>query len=272
MVDQPGLPGEEVHVLTWLDDLFDTRISTMFRYDMEKAIKLIPQGYDIRTCDNFIWEGLGVTKEAWLHMWNNRDDEILVNSVRSAVPDFIRELLGEHIRQPARPGKQSPITVTINIYPYYLTDEVKDGLVEAYREMIHPMLDVRFIRKSYKDLSPAFVIAKYTMVIHYDYDVWLAEAAQSPERANMTTLNVIGPRIWKDAPSAEEQEKYKKELEHFDIHMLAEMATALVFQLNLVPVDLWVAYKTNHRFSQETKDILFPDAAGQAPASMPEKI
>lgn len=265
MSDLPGLPGEEVHVLTWIDDLFDTRLSTMFRYNMEKTLELIPQGYDIRTCDNFIWTGLGIDKHIWEHLWANRDDEILVKSVRTAVPDFIRELVSEHIRQPTKPGQKSPITVTINTYPYYLTDDVKAGLVEAYQEMIHPMLDVRFIRKSYKDLSPAFVMAKYTMVIHYDYDQWLSETAQSPERASMTTLNVIGPRIWKDAPSEEEQEKYKEELEAFDIHMLAEMATALVFQLNLVPVDLWVAYKTNHKFSQETKDILWPEAESQVP-------
>lgn len=242
---------DELSVLVWMDDLLDTRLSSMLRYDIAKTLELLPQGYDLRTADNFIWEGLGITKEVWEKIYANRDDEVLFKSRRSGVVDFLRELLAEQFREPVGQIGKCPMKITINTWPYYLTKGVTEAWRDVYREMIHPHLEVKFIRRKYQQLSPAFVMQNFNFLLHYDWDVWASEIGHSPEKASMTTLTVIGPRVWKDAPSAEEMEKYGEAIENLDVHMLAEMAAALVFQLRLVPVDLWVAYKDNHSFSPE---------------------
>lgn len=242
---------DELSVLVWMDDLLDTRLSSMLRYDIVKTLDLIPQGYDLRTADNFIWEGLGITEEVWRKIYANRDDEILFKSRRTGVVDFLRELLSEQLREPNGEVGKCPMSLTINTYPYYLTPDVKEAWASVYKEMIHPTLNVKFIRKDYKNLTPAFVIQHYNFLLHYDWDVWASEIGNSAEKASLTTLTIVGPRIWKTAPTKEEMEKYNEAIEGLDVHMLAEMAAALVFQLRLVPVDLWVAYKDNHSFSPE---------------------
>lgn len=245
--------ADEIKILTWMDDLLDTRLSTMLRYDIVKTLDLIPQGYDLRTADNFIWEGLGISEKVWQQLWDNRDDEILYKSRRTGVPDFIRELLAEQMREPISTPHKIPVSLTINTYPYYLTKEVKDAWRDVYKEMIHPLLEVKFIRKAYNSLSPGFVISNYNYLIHYDWEKWAAEIGNSPEKASLTMLTVIGPRIWKTAPDEKELEQYKEFLEGFDVHMLGEIAAALVFQLRLVPVDMWVAFKDNHGFSDNQR-------------------
>lgn len=244
---------EEVSVLTWMDDLLDTRLSSMLRYDIVKTMELVPQGYDLRTADNFIWEGLGISEKAWQRIYANRDDEILFKSRRTGVVDFLRELLAEHLREPTGMPGRCPMKLTINTFPYYLTPEVKEAWKSVYREMIHPNLNIQFIRRTYGNLTPAYVMQHYNYLIHYDWDEWASAVGNSVEKASMTMLSVIGPRIWKHAPSAEEMEIYKDAIDNLDVHMLAEMAAVLVFQLRLVPVDLWVAYKDNHSFSSANR-------------------
>lgn len=270
MPDYDGLPGEELHVLTWLDDLYDTRLSVLMRHDMLATLKLLEKGYDTRIADNLIWTEMGFSKEDWEKLWEERDEEILAGSVKTAVPDFLRELAMEQIRQPITPGvARSPISLTINTYPYYISKEVEDALQIAYKEMIFPLMDVKFIRRSYEQLSPAFVMSRFTTLVHYDYDKWAVVCAESKEPASMTLLNIIGPRIFKDMPTDEDYEVYAEQIKQFDLHMLAEIAVSLTFQLNLVPVDLWVAYKTKHSFTQEQKDMLFKD---DSDSSVPESI
>lgn len=245
--------GDEVKVITWMDDLLDTRLSTMLRYDIIKTLELIPEGYDLRTADNFIWDGLGITEKVWNQLFDNRDDEILYKSRRTGVPDFIRELLAEQMREPISTPEKLPVSLTINTYPYYLTREVMDAWRDVYREMIHPRLEVKFIRRSYSKLSPAFISQNFNYLIHYDWDKWASEIGNSPEKASLTMLTVIGPRIWKSAPTEEDMKIYGEFIESFDVHMLSEIAATLIFQLRLVPVDLWVAFKDSHGFSDKQR-------------------
>lgn len=245
--------GDEIEILTWMDDLLDTRLSTMFRYDIQKTLHLIPTGYDCRTMDNFIWEGLGISETVWDKLYKNRDDEILYKSRRTGVPDFIRELLAEQIREPVANAGKPPITLTINTWPYYLTREITDAWRDVYREIIHPLLEVKFIRRTYAQLSPAYVAQNFNYVIHYDWNKWAETMANASEKASLTMVTVVGPRILKTAPTEDELEQYKELNESFDIHMLAEIAVSLVFQLRLVPVDMWVAFKDNHGFADSQR-------------------
>lgn len=258
--------ADEISILTWMDDLLDTRLSTMLRYSLIKTMDLIPQGYDLRTADNFIWEGLGITEKVWRQLYANRDDEILYKSRRTGTVDFIRELLAEQYREPIGVVSKIPITLTINTFPYYLTNEVKNAWKEVYKEMIHPLLEVKFIRRDYVQLTPGHVISNYNYLIHYDWEQWASEIGNSREKASLTMLTVIGPRIWKTAPDLKEMEEYKEFMEGFDVHMLAEIAATLVFQLRLVPVDMWVAFKDNHGFSDQQR--LGGDDASGVPAAV----
>lgn len=248
------IDDDKPKILVWLDDLLDTRLSSMLGYSFEKTIELIPEGYDRRTADAFIWKGLGITEEKWNKIYGQRDELILSRSVRTGMADFLRELVSASIGPSTVERTLCPAEITVNTWPYYLPTDVRDAWAEAMKEIIHPLAKVKVIRREYESLTPGYVMNNFNHLIHYDWEKWAATIPDTKEPASLTTLRVIGPRIFKTAPTEEELEKYGDELSRLDLHMLAEMAAILIFQLNLIDVDVWIALKTDHGFSKRALD------------------
>lgn len=249
------MESDNLRVLTWVDDLMDTRLSCMLSHDIVKTIELVPLGYDVRDSDMFIWKGLGISRNRWKDIYGKRDTGILGKAVATAMTDFLRELVFSQNSQPINtPGKKI-MELTVNTYPYRIPDDVLKEWGEVLKELIHPEIDVLWIRRRYDKLTPGHVMQKYNYLIHYDYDVWATAQKNTTEPASMVNLHVIGPRILKDEISEEDQEKYKEELSKFDLFKLTEMASVLTFQLALIDIDIWVAYKTNHGFSKDVMEV-----------------
>lgn len=245
--------NEKLRLMVWLDDLLDTRLSTMLWYDFHKTIEAIPRGYDRRTSDLFISDNLGITKEKWEQLYARRDENILVRSARTGVVDFIRELLAEEINNYHENFSTCPGEITINTWPYTLPKEAKEGWVEVMKEMIHPLIKVNVVKRKYTDCNPTYIVENFNYVIHYDWDVWLRSLYEANVMTPMLLVTVIGPRIFKDEPTEEERKDFGDELNKFDLHMLAEYMAGYITQLRLLDVDLWIAYKDKRNLSDEVK-------------------
>lgn len=211
---------KKVDILMHLDDLMDTRMSTMLSINVAKATETIIGGYGQRRGDWVIWEGLGITEEAWRKAYKTRTNEILVRSVRSKLLGFINETLAEVIKNPMISDSKIPLTVTLNEYPYRLTTQAKKGLAEAVKLLTLPTLNVRWIRRSQKQLLPQYVADNHTHFIHYDMVQWLEEHINEPQGSNFVSMQMIAPSLFSHKPEDEDFSEFKGVLD--SIHELGE--------------------------------------------------
>lgn len=160
------------NLLVDLDVLVDTPAAFAFTHWPEKYAKVDIETYRHYNRDDF-WELFGVPKEEWEGKWASRGAEIL----RLGVPtefavNFDRIMAGNVIQ-----GKVSPIheeaTVAVNLYPYLVSNEVKEEMQDALNEMLGYLVPVKLVFLPVNMITPAFLKDTYSTYVTRDHLGWL---------------------------------------------------------------------------------------------------
>lgn len=213
-----------IDFLVHLDDLMDTRMSTMLSLNVAKATNTIMAGYGRRRGDWVIWEGLGVTEEVWRKAYRTRTNEILMRSVRSKMVTFLMEIFNDLIKNPQISDNRNPFAVTINEYPYRLNNKAREGFESVLKLLTHPTLKVKWMRRAPKNLKPGYVAENHTHFFNYDMISWLEMHMEESGGTNFVTLQMIAPALFSEKPEDEDFAQFKGVLD--GIHELGEYFTS----------------------------------------------
>lgn len=226
---------EGINILIGLDELMDTRMSTMLSINSKKAIETISLGYGRRRGDWVIWEGLGITEEQWTKAYKSRQSEILMKSVRTKIFTFLTEIINEILKSPQITGNKGSFKMTINEYPYRLSPKVKTAFASLIKSLLLPTLEIKWIRQSDKLLEPSVVSGSYSHFIHYELINWLEMHMEKSQGSDFLKLQLIGPTLFSVKPESKDFETFKGVIDN--VHELGEYFLAPSWNIKFISTE-----------------------------------
>ena len=190
-----------------LDELVDTRLGLISIHKPDIATLLVKEGSDVyfkRMHDKVLWETLGLTKEEYHTLWNNRDVEVLRNSVVTHIPNVINEIIRLYRSSGEHGLDDIQIYLDVNMHPYRLSTEEQTELEAVLFEMIPILEGISFINVPRKELTHSFIKNKYNYVIMYDFNEWMEIHGPSLKNQLINQVQFFAPRIFLEIPDEEE--------------------------------------------------------------------
>lgn len=165
----------KVGVYAPLDVLFDTRLATLQEVLPELVDKVLAEGYLDRQFDEF----LPITKDKFKFLYDNRNEETLLQAFPTMAVSNIREmclkLVGQKIGSPYSSGAK----LFVNVYPYKPTEDYIAKLLDVIVRHMGGLVDVEFINKSEEQLTPQYCKMNFEAMFMYDASVWLDTHAKN---------------------------------------------------------------------------------------------
>lgn len=230
---------EPLHLLLSLDDVYDTRFSLMNKINPHAAIAAVRDGYGTRLSDHIIWRSLKISEEAWRSKFRQRDDEVLVRSVRSKMYNLLLEFYRDADQNPRDNVKIPNLSITVNEWPYALSKEVQAAQREVMHHFLPPTVPIHFVRRNPKQLTPKYLAGNFSHVVMYDFAEWCLLHENTEEPGNLLQITFVLPSILKELPTSEEGEEFKDVIAEVGIMGMVERSLAPVLNLRFVEIDYW---------------------------------
>lgn len=232
----------QAEICVMLDSLLDTRIGTINKHRPDLTSKILKSKYHRRKSDFFD----GITREDYLRWYADRDEETLANSVVTNVIDFARLQLSDLAKETTLNDADIEPMLTINVYPYQLSEQTKEDIRESARERMKGMFDVKIIDMSLEEMTPAYCYEHFFMTLIYDYPEWINYHLKSLTETPHHRLIVVGPAIFFNTnpeTNPEAMEELRRGNNPLEI-LVATLATRIC--LRLIDVEIFsVIYPDN---------------------------
>lgn len=217
-------------ILVELDSILDTRLGTLSTIDASLVPPLLVQhGYHERMVDTFE----GYDTQTFKERYKNRDAKVLslsgITPMIDMASNFVKKTLDQTLQTPFHRNPK----IELNIYPYTLTDAEVQLILGAVVTKTNKQCDVEVVSYSHEELNPVFVRQHYSMMMMYDYQLWLETHAKNGlwKKYSCPTVLLFCPLMIKnhelDIPEFKQRElllEFGKIVEatrpYVDLHML----------------------------------------------------
>lgn len=183
-----------------LDTLLDTRMATLFKLSPDSVENIIKLGYHDRPFDIFP----GIDEVKFRDAYSKRDKSILATSVVTPVAQIVKEFVVRTLDNVNNSPFHYQPKVILNIHPYKLDENEINMLIATLRHLTLNLADIEVVDMSYEEISPLYVKLNLSIMILYQYDLWLE--AQSVNEAfkkhTAPDVTLIGPRIYFKKPES----------------------------------------------------------------------
>lgn len=183
-------------LLVDLDSIFDTRLGLMASLDDQSILEQnYNEAYFTRDRDVFN----GISEKDWYEKYNARDRKVLLKSQITPVVGFIREFIYETLTGNINSPQLLKPYVHVNVWPYKLQDAEKKLLLKGLLTHIGTDADVEIVEIPIEALTPAVIKSRYSMLVMYGYELWIAAHFSNAEQIKQTCpeVGLLGPRVLK---------------------------------------------------------------------------
>ena len=229
-------PTKTARVYVSLDVIFDTRMGTLIRQDLEQAEQIFHAGYHERREDAFA----GVSMLEYRRRYQDRDVQTLKVSAITNIFAHFKQLNQELMYQLTQGPFHQKITYTVNTYPYRLTAEVEDLMQMLIWNQLGKLIDVHLVYLTDAQVTRAYLKANFEAIYMYDVWSWIERHYREFDLAHDTRLHDIityAPRLYfARAPSTAEEAELNKA---GDIFAEMEKAVSPLMGVNLLPIKLF---------------------------------
>lgn len=180
-----------------LDSIFDTRLGLLASMADESILmRNYNEGYFTRDRDVFV----GIEEKDWYDKYRARDKTVLKHSQITNVIGFIREFIYETLTGNVNGPQLMKPFVHVNVWPYRLTDDEKKLILRGLLIHIGRDADVQIVDVDPAILTPAVIKSKYSMLVMYSYELWIAAHFSNAEEIKHTCpeVGLLGPRLLKE--------------------------------------------------------------------------
>lgn len=192
---------ECIGIYTDLDTLMDTRLATLYRMDPSKVDEILPM-YFSRVSDEFP----GYDTEAFKQMYAARDETTLKHAMLTEATQILKFFAGKTlVARVGTPFRKQP-KVTINMFPYMLTEGVQNVLITAVNYHCKGMLDIELVFKPPEEVTPSYIRNEFAMMAMYDYCPWLDLHAENGNfrRTRIPSVKLMVPNTLKSLEAAQQ--------------------------------------------------------------------
>lgn len=182
------------HVLCELDALLDTRLPSLARVNPAAAAKMVNDYYWSRLSDDFaLYTGGMVTNEAYKAQYAKRDVDTLRGALATnmclSLTGMFANLCDQRINSPL----VHDVRLTINFYPYRLSDEEIDMYLTSLAVFTNNEVRLDHAWMAPDEITPSLLDANYSAYILYDYDEWMGKQEQRFHDKVVPSITVFAP-------------------------------------------------------------------------------
>lgn len=165
-------------ILVSIDAILDTRLGMVLHHKPHLYGRIEKAAYCKRISDAWLYQ-VGWDIEEYDVLWAKRDVEVLKQSKPTVL--LMEGLWGAVLERHAAAAMGSPEekpTLTINFYPYKLTEEESVAMVECIAEL-YPDVSIKYGRWCNGILTPTYLRKHWDSYIVYDWYAWLGAQAKN---------------------------------------------------------------------------------------------
>lgn len=230
------------NVLVELDCLLDTRLGTLvgkLGMDINEVLsKGIAWWTRYSEEPEFFTEGR-ITLEDFQAAYAARDVETLKYSYVTNVTDHILRVTQQMRKEEFRGREIEEVIVTVNYYPYKLTDEQIEGYIESIKHTVSLDTTVRMVSIAPEHALPSKLQDVYDAYMVYNFEQWLAPFVKTLHNEPKSALVAIAPALWfnRRIPTPDDITNYLEEqIDPFKSLITMFLTT---FDLDLIPVGVY---------------------------------
>lgn len=179
-----------------LDAIFDTRFKMLDLADHNLVLSLMEDlRYHKRKIDSFGY----ITYELWSEIYRLRTSHVLEKPLFTEIP----EIIGEYLTESAIAIKAWDVVgmdrkLTINIFPYELSNEDIETLRYVIGNFIGLNIEIDVVRKPRQELTTEFIYRNFGVVIMYEYMQWFEHVSSKGYFKDVTLPDVefLAPKIF----------------------------------------------------------------------------
>lgn len=246
-----------------LDDLFDTRLGIISMINPDVAQKIFEdpnKEYLYRMHDEYLWKSLYISQEQWDQLWANRDIEVLKNSLRTHVITIISESVLEYYGNREEALSSKSTSLSINTYPYNLSETEKDILKEVILEHIPVLENINFVVYNLNNLT-INVLKEYDESYLYEFHKWMDIHGEALKNKLVTGISLRVPRLFYKVMTDADYKEFistseGKKIFDLDIFKMFEAALSTKMQITYIAAsDFSVALMAPIYKNEDIKDL-----------------
>jgi hypothetical protein len=193
------------NILCEIDALLDTRIATLARVNPECAAAMMTDHYWSRLADDFEKYTYGkVTNAQYREQYAKRDVWTLRGSVATSMCLSLTSIFANLCDQRINTPLVSDVKLTINFYPYILTDDEIEAYLTALSVFTNNEVQLSHVWLPPEEVTPAFLDADYSAYILYDFNHWMSLQEQRFIDKVIPSITVFAPARAADVEFTEE--------------------------------------------------------------------
>ena len=188
-----------------LDDLLDTRLATLIRLDEQLAGEVIECGYRDRVSDRWQELGVDVDQDAYERLYADRDGETLAIARPTNAVLMIHEMTAELEKLAVNTPMVDGITLDVNLWPYRMSQQVIDEVLNAIRFNLSPTVSVDSVFFSPQELTPELIDRSWDGLLMYDFNGWLTHHHEALMNKRMPRVSFIAPTLFANKTPTEDE-------------------------------------------------------------------
>lgn len=181
-----------------MDALLDIRLGTLITLSNEFALEVTTKpSYFTRQVERFSTEKHGeLSMELYKAVFDKEKEKIARNSPVTKIPEVIRRLQKEFIKQAIFGAQTSFIQLDVNTYPFNYTEDEKVKLINALDQCLGSCIDINLVSFTPEELTCKYVSDNYIVMIMYDYYTWMnTHKDQISKRVLLNSTGLYVPRV-----------------------------------------------------------------------------
>ncbi len=189
-----------------LDCLLDTRLGVLATISPDFAFEVTTKkSYFMREEDKFGTPEMGVlNKDLLAEVLKKRPEEVIRNSLRTKIPQFVREICTKLFFQAMSTPFHAGVEIDVNVYPHKFNDVEAKALIASLVLCFGKEFTLNLISKSDQDLTVDYVHDHYRCVIMYVYHEWMNVHQKEIQKKPLKTTGFYVPRLYFLTPPTEE--------------------------------------------------------------------
>lgn len=188
-----------------LDSIFDTRFAVLEQVDPLLALKNLKNGWNTRTNDVFE----GIDKKLFDELYQTRDNSVLAIAPRTMMMDAVKTWVLKALATIQGSPNGDSVEVFINVWPYTIDRAHARSIGDSIMEILGNQVTIHMINVPLDKLCTRTMRRYFSAVFMYDYDIWLEGATKAGyfEQMRMPDVSLYGPKLYKNNPPSQEQER-----------------------------------------------------------------
>lgn len=232
--------NEVKRILISLDDIMDTRLGLIKTVNEEAFTKILEEDlmeYLTRMNDDYCAQVLGWPLAMWYEAYENRNVEVLQNSVVNHIPNIVTNIILEYMTSNEEAIGSLEFELQVNTFPYILDSEEKGVLLEVMKELFPLVENINLVEIDIKNLPPTSIKGRFFAIGIYEFYKWSEKHAEELKNIIMPLTTVLAPRFVNDQYgylNKKVSDLSKEEQLILDMDLFKLIETTLAYKIRLL--------------------------------------